>query len=200
MVHFVDETLVLAVDLGADVIAAYRLDAAAATLAPLASSPLPAGFGPRHLVALDHDRIVVGGELTGEIALLRLDPATGRLELLDLQSGSDVTDEPAAPSGLGRTDDARHVLMANRGPDTVASFRVDGQRIELVDETPCGGDHPRDLTVVGDRVYVADQDSDAITVLRVDPGTGELTATASWFSTPSPTQVLAVPGPAHHGS
>jgi 6-phosphogluconolactonase (cycloisomerase 2 family) len=194
MVHIVDETLVLAVDLGADLIAAYRLDAAAATLAPLASSSLPAGFGPRHLIALDHDRVVVAGELTGEIALLRLDPATGRLELLDLQRGSDVTGEPAAPSGIGRTDDGRYVLMANRGPETVASFRVHGQTIQLVDETPCGGDHPRDLTVVGDRVYVANQESDAITVLRVDPGTGELAATASRFGTPSPTQVLAVPG------
>ena len=168
----------LAVDLGADLIAAYRLDAAAATLAPLASSSLPAGFGPRHLVALDHDRVAVAGELTGEIALLRLDPATGRLELLDLQRGSDVTGEPAAPSGIGRTDDGRYVLMANRGPDTVASFRVHGQTIQLVDETPCGGDHPRDLTVVGDRVYVANQESDAITVLRVDPDTGDLAATA----------------------
>ena len=111
MVHIVDETLVLAVDLGADLIAAYRLDAAAATLAPLASSSLPAGFGPRHLVALDHDRVVVAGELTGEIALLRLDPATGRLELLDLQRGSDVT-ERAGRAERNRTH-RRRTLRAD---------------------------------------------------------------------------------------
>ena len=121
---FVDETLVLAVDLGADLIAAYRLDAAAATLAPLASS---VAAGRVRAAAPGRARprpVVVVGELTGEIALLRLDPATGRLELLDLQRGSDGTGEPAAPSGIGRTADGRYVLMANRGPDTVASFRV----------------------------------------------------------------------------
>jgi 6-phosphogluconolactonase (cycloisomerase 2 family) len=193
-----DQTLVLAVDLGADLIVAYRLDPAAATLTPLMASPLPAGFGPRHLVALDHDRVAVAGELTGELALLRLDRQTGQLELLDLQSGSDVAEEPAAPSGVGRTADGQFVLMANRGPNTVAAFRVDGQSIQLVDEIGCGGDHPRDLTVVGDLVYVANQESDTLTVLRIDPETGALSATTSTFNTPSPTQLLAVPGP-HDG-
>ena len=198
MVHVLDQTLVLAVDLGADLIVAYRLDPAAATLTPLMAAPLPAGFGPRHLVALDHDRVAVAGELTGELALLRLDRQTGQLELLDLQSGSDVAEEPAAPSGVGRTADGQFVLMANRGPNTVAAFRVDGQSIQLVDEIGCGGDHPRDLTVVGDLVYVANQESDTLTVLRIDPETGALSATTSTFNTPSPTQLLAVPGP-HDG-
>jgi 6-phosphogluconolactonase (cycloisomerase 2 family) len=47
--------------------------------------------------------------------------------------------------------------------------------------------------VVGDRVYVANQASDSITVLRIDLETGELTGTASRFGTPSPTQVLPMP-------
>lgn len=193
MVFCADDNLVLAVDLGADMIAAYRLDPAAGTLAALAASPLPAGFGPRHLVALPGDRVAVAGELAGEIALLRLDRGTGGLTVLDVREGSDVTEQPAAPSGIGRTADGRYVLMANRGPDTVASFRVGTDTLRRVDEIPCGGEHPRDITVVGDRVFVANQESDAITVLRVDPGTGALTGTASRFGTPSPTQVLPVP-------
>lgn len=200
MVFFADDTLVLAVDLGADLIAAYRLNPATGTLAALMSSPLPAGFGPRHLVALPDDRVAVAGELTGEIALLRLDRGTGALTVLDVREGSDVAEQPAAPSGIGRTADGRYVLMANRGPDTVASFRVGADTLRRVDEIPGGGEHPRDITVVGDRVYVANQESDSITVLRIDPGTGALSSTRSTFATPSPTQVLPLPDAHTHRS
>ena len=200
MVYFATDTLVLVVDLGADLIAAYRLDPAAGTLTPSASSPLPAGFGPRHLVALRDDRVAVAGELTGEIALLRLDPATGGLTVLGVREGSDVAERPAAPSGIGRTADGRFVVMANRGPDTVASFRVGADTLHRVNELSGGGAHPRDITVVGDRVYVANQESDSITVLRLDPGTGGLTGTTSSFGTPSPTQVLPMPDSHTHRS
>ena len=193
MVYFADDTLVLVPDLGADLIAAYRLDPVTATLAALAPSTLPPGFGPRHLVALPGDRVAVAGELSGEIALLGLDRTAGTLAVLDVQPGSEVSDPPAAPSGIGRTVDGRFVLMANRGPDTVASFAVRGDRVDRVDETPCGGRLPRDLTVLGDRVYVANQESDSITVLLLDPRTGALNGTTSRFDTPSPTQVLPIP-------
>lgn len=196
MVHFADASLVLVVDLGADLIAAYRLDPAAGTLTPLVESALPAGFGPRHLVALPGDRVAVAGELTGEIALLRLDRATGALTVLDVRPGSADAGPPAAPSGIGRTTDGRFVVMANRGPDTVASFAVRGDRLQWVDEIPCGGEHPRDLTVLDGWLYVANQESDSIAALRVDPQTGALTDPASRLGTPTPTQVLPVPVPA----
>ena len=196
MVYVADETLVLVVDLGADLIAAYRLDPAAGRLAALSSSTLPAGFGPRHLVALPDDRLAVAGELTGEIALLGLDRRSGRATVLDVRPASDVTESPAAPSGIGRTADGRFVVMANRGPDTVASFAVRGERLARVDGMPGGGENPRDLTVLDDRVYVANQESDSITVLRLDPETGALSATGSRFDTPSPTQVLPIPATA----
>ncbi|HEY5881756.1 MAG TPA: lactonase family protein [Nakamurella sp.] len=197
---YLDGDLVLAVDLGADLVVAYRLDAGAATLTPLASTPMPAGLGPRHLVALPDDLVAVAGELTGEIALLRLERATGALTLLDVRAGSDVTEEPAAPSGIARTADGRHVLMANRGPDTVASFRLTDATLRRVDEIPGGGAHPRDITVVDDRVYVANQESDAINMLRVDLDTGALAGIDSRFSTPSPTQILPMPDAHTRGS
>lgn len=194
MVYVADENLVLVVDLGADLIAAYRLDPAAGRLAALGSSTLPAGFGPRHLVVLPADRLAVAGELTGEIALLGLDRRSGRATVLDVRPASDVTESPAAPSGIGRSADGRFVVMANRGPDTVASFAVRGERLARVAEIPGGGESPRDLTVLDDRVYVANQESDSITVLRLDLETGALGATGSRFGTPSPTQVLPIPG------
>jgi 6-phosphogluconolactonase (cycloisomerase 2 family) len=91
--------------------------------------------------------------------------------------------------------DGRYVVMANRGPNTVASFRQllgSAPGLELVDEIDCGGDVPRDLTVVDDSVYVANQESGTVTVIDLDPETGALRSTESRFEVPSPTQVLPV--------
>ena len=41
-------------------------------------------------------------------------------------------------------------------------------------------------------MYVANQESGSVTVLTIDPETGELAATDSRFEVPSPTQVLPV--------
>jgi 6-phosphogluconolactonase (cycloisomerase 2 family) len=201
MVHFVNETLLLAVDLGMDAIAAYTLDLAVGRLYPAAApiSRMPAGFGPRHLVRLPNDLVAVVGELTGEIALARLNSTTGELIVLDVTAGTETEEPPSWPSGIGRTTDGRYVVMANRGPNTVASFRVlpgsgdTAPRLELVDEIDCGGDIPRDLAVVGESIYVANQESGSVTVLMIDPDDGELTATTSRFEVASPTQVLPVP-------
>ena len=200
MVDFVTDTLVLAVDLGRDAVAAYLLDLDSATLRPAATpwSYLPDGFGPRHLVQLPGDLVAVAGELTGEIALLSLDRSTGGLTVLDVTNGTESQD-PSAPSGIAATADGRFVLMANRGPDTVSSFRVvpsfgdELARLELVDEKACGGTNPRDITLVDATVYVANQDSGTVTVLLVDLQTGALSATDSVLSIPSPTHVLPVP-------
>lgn len=199
MVHFVSETLLLAVDLGMDAVAAYALDPTIGRLqpAPAPMSHLPAGFGPRHLVALPDDLVAVVGELTGEIALARLNSTTGELIVLEVIAGTDTEEPPSWPSGIDRTADGRYVVMANRGPNTVASFRVrpgsDGAPgLELVDEIDCGGDVPRDLTVIDSSVYVANQESGSVTVLGLDPETGALTGTDSRFEIPSPTQVLPV--------
>ncbi len=92
--------------------------------------------------------------------------------MLDVVAGTDTEEPPSWPSGIGRTADGRYVVMANRGPNTVASFRVlpgPAPSLELVDEIDCGGDIPRDLTVVDDSVYVANQESGTVTVLGLDP-------------------------------
>ena len=198
MASFVSDTLVLAVDLGVDGIAGYRLDRATGRLAPAptAWSVLPPGFGPRHLALLPDDLVAVVGELTGEIALMTVDPLSGGLTLRGLTTGT-ATGRFSQPSGIAASPDGRFVLMANRGTDTVAAFELgrgasdDAPRLVLVDEIPCGGENPRDITLVGDTIYVANQGSGTITVLTIDPETGLLSRSAGSLAIPSPTHVLA---------
>jgi len=198
MATFVSGTLLLAVDLGADAVAAYRLLPESGRLepAPVLWSAVPAGFGPRHLVVLPADLIALAGELSGEIALLRLDPVTGALTLLDIERAS-ASPTPSAPSGIERTSNGRVVVVANRGPDSVASFAVEhslsGAHLRAVDEISSGGAHPRAITQVDGLIYLANQQAVNITVLRIDGQTGALTDTGSRISMPTPTHVL--PGP-----
>ena len=202
MAIFVTDTLLLAADLGVDGIGSYRLDRATGrlTLAPSAWSALPPGFGPRHLTLLPDDLVAVVGELTGEIALMSLDPVNGGLTLRGRTAGT-ATGRFSQPSGIAATADGRFVLMANRGTDTVAAFELghgasDGApRLVLVDEVPCGGENPRAITLVDDAVYVANQDSGTITVVALDTDTGMLTQPDGSLPIPSPTQLLARPVP-----
>jgi 6-phosphogluconolactonase (cycloisomerase 2 family) len=62
--------------------------------------------------------------------------------------------------------------MANRGPDTVATYRWDGVAAELIAEVPTGGEWPRHLALLGDHLYVANERSHTVTTFRVDPDTG----------------------------
>lgn len=191
MIHYVTDTLLLAVDLGIDAIVAYRLDPNSGTLTETHRSALPAGFGPRHVVTLPGDRLAVAGELAGEIALAAVDRETGAVTVLDRRTGT-AADEQYGPSAILATADGRFVLLANRGPDTVASFGVDGDRLVPVSEIPTGGEHPRDMTLVGDLIYVANQNDHTITVLEVDPSTGAVSRRDEVLSLPSPTRLLPI--------
>jgi 6-phosphogluconolactonase len=199
MVAFVGDLLLVA-DLGVDGVAAYRLDPDTGKLAPAQQpwSMLPAGFGPRHLVVLPDNMVAMAGELSGEIALLRMDPATGGLTTLDIERAS-ASSTRSAPSGILATGSGHIVVIANRGPDTLASFALEHRQgaahLRPIDEIDCGGKHPRAVTLIDGMLYVANQHSDNIAVLRIDEQTGALSETGQRIDTPTPTHVLAPTGP-----
>lgn len=189
MIHFLSDTLLLTVDLGIDAIVAYRLDGETGVLTEVQRSAMPAGFGPRHVVSLPGDRLAIAGELSGEIALAAIDPASGAVTVLDRHPAS-AAGEQYGPSAILATSDGRFVLIANRGPDTVSSWRVDDDRLHPVAEISTGGANPRDMTLVGDLLYVANQDDHTVTVFEVDPSTGALSRREEVLSLPSPTRLL----------
>ena len=69
--------------------------------------------------------------------------------------------------------DARaHVLIAvNAGSDTVTSFRVEGDRLRLVDVVPSGGQFPASAAIDGGLVYVLNSGgSGSVAGFRLDHG------------------------------
>ena len=76
------------------------------------------------------------------------------------------------------TPSGRHVLVSNRGDDSLAVFRFDpdASALSLVGITSDVGETPRDFIVTPDglHVIVAGQDNDRIASYRFDDETGAL--------------------------
>ena len=177
---------VLAVDLGADAVLRHPLDPATGGFGPpTVLARTPPGFGPRQLVrgpGLVH--------LVGE-----LDPGVVTYDVRDdgwHQIGRVAcTEEPSAqPSAIATSADGRFLFVGNRGPDTVGVLSLVDAVPTWVGEVSCGGAWPRHFITVGEYLYVANERSHQIAVLRVDTATGLLASAGDPVSTPSPTCVL----------
>lgn len=142
--------------------------------------PLRRGSGPRHLVA-DHESelLHISCELNGTVATAvrqegESDPNLPRpvrgaqyrwaVRTTVQASGHEGTN---ALSHLELTADEGHLLVANRGPDTISLLSLVAMRPRLVAEVEVGA-HPRHFTQLGDLVLVAAQEADRIDVLRVE--------------------------------
>jgi 6-phosphogluconolactonase len=187
---------VLAVDLGADSIFGYELDAQAGRLNQVAQSRFRPGFGPRHLVFHPNGALVyVIGELGFAIAVCTYDAESGELAVLGevpvLENGVPGVDFPA---GIRIGRDGRFLYTANRGRDTLCVFSLaaDPTKPELVATVPTGGSWPRDINLSpdGSLLLSANQRGDCVTVFRLDPETGVPQPTGARLEVPAPTCVV----------
>ena len=151
----------LVCDLGTDQVHRLLVDRSGRFSAAAPPILVPAGTGPRHLVRCGGHLVVVG-ELSAEVLLLR--PSAPGWAVADVVPSSATSG--SAPSGV--VAQGNRVFVANRGPDTVAVLDVDpaAGRLRSVTEFSCGGWTPRDLTLSRGRLWVANQDSDRVSVFR----------------------------------
>lgn len=179
---------VLVVDLGADRVGQCRLDAAG-RLSPRAETAVAPGTGPRHLARHPDGALLLVGELNASLTWLRPDRGDGRLRAEGAAETSGGPG-PVYPSEVVIGADGRFVYVANRGPDTVATFAWRADTAVLVAETPCGGRWPRHVALLGDHLYVANERSHSVTALKVDRDSGVPSPAGTPIPTPSPTCVL----------
>jgi 6-phosphogluconolactonase len=184
-----DETgHVLIADLGSDRVWQVRIDPLSGRLTGLAAAIEAApGTGPRHLRRTPDGALLLAGELTPELSWYR--PGARGLERRGATAAGTTTGL-SYPSELAVGRDGRYVYLANRGPDTVAVFAWDGDAATLVGEVPTGGVWPRHIALFGDHLYVANERSHSVTVLRVDPESGLPTRQGVPIGEPSPTCCL----------
>jgi 6-phosphogluconolactonase len=177
MVRPIDEGLVI-IDLGGDAAYQYRLsDDGKLVLDGMMTAP--AGSGPRHILSAG-GHFYLTAELSGQV--LSYD-ADRQFEGAVAASAKDGLNQPSELASNGR-----YLYVACRGPNTVSVFALGDGLPRYVTELPVG-DWPRHIAVDGDRLYVANEKSHEVMLLRVDPETG-IPAHEKTVSIPSPTVVL----------
>ncbi len=176
---------VLSTDLGADRVHRYtRVDG---RLVRAGSAEFPAGTGPRDLLRTANGRILLLGELSGEIFVL--DEEAGIV--VSSPSVVDWVDGDHA-AALAVDDRGGFVYTGLRGSNRLVV--VGGDDLSPVDALPTGGDWPRHLCLVGDLLYVANQLSSTVTSFRLDRLTGIPHQIGSPEPVPSPTYLLPFVG------
>jgi 6-phosphogluconolactonase (cycloisomerase 2 family) len=190
---------VLVVDLGSDRVWRCRLDPSSGRLTGLAPAVVAApGTGPRHLLRMPGEMLLLTAELAATLAWYRPGGADGALVPAGSVAASTAAGENF-PSELATGRDGRFVYVANRGPDTVSVFawsqEPEGASATLIAEVPAGGAWPRHLVLLGDHLYVANERSHTVTTFRIDPDTGIPRSQGEPTGEPSPTALLRwIPG------
>lgn len=154
-------------DLGADRITAYTLHDGTLRVANV--TDVPAGTGPRHLAFGTDGRAHLAGELGSDVSTFAYHADSGALSATGRTDASGRGVSPNYPSGLVCSPDGAHLHVANRGANTIATFSAGGDELTLAGEVDTGGDWPRDLLLLGDFLYVANQNSHTIGIFRADP-------------------------------
>lgn len=177
-----DNRFLLLADLGLDKIFVYRFDAAKGTLTPNdpAFAQVPPGSGVRHMAFHPNGRVLYAIEEMGSsITAFHYDPAKGVLR--DFQNISTLPENFKGNSSGAEIAVNRKgtvVYGSNRGNDTIAVFNIDAVKFTLtaVDHAPVLGKTPRHFALdpTGAYLLAANQDSNDITMFKVQASTGQL--------------------------
>jgi 6-phosphogluconolactonase len=171
---------ILVSDLGSDTVFGYGLDddgrLTARASANLAAVP---GAGPRHLAFHPDGRhLFVVNELDSTVCALRRDGDHFTVTDGLPTRGGPAADGPNLAGAIRVTPSGRHVLVSNRGDDSLAVLRFDPEAaaLSLIGITPDVGECPRDFIVTPDgrHVIVAGQDNDRLASYRFDDESGQL--------------------------
>lgn len=184
----------VAADLGLDKVLVYRFDAATGALVandPPSVSVKP-GAGPRHFnFHPDGRHGYVINELDSTVTAFTYDAARGVLN--PIQTVSTI---PAGHTGENYTAEVlvhpsgKFLYGSNRGHHSIAVFTIDAGsgKLTFVETEPTQGEWPRNFRIdpTGAYLLAANQRSDTVVVLRIDPKTGALEPTGHTISVPGP--------------
>ncbi|HEX4249918.1 MAG TPA: lactonase family protein [Pseudonocardia sp.] len=164
-------------DLGIDTVLGYRLGARLGTDGRLTAHPVAniaaaPGSEPRHLAFHPGgEYLFVVNELANTVLTVRREGATFRSAAVTATLPATFTGHNQT-AAIRVTPSGRHVLVANRGHDSLAVLRFDAPTGELtmVRTEPTLGREPRDFAVSPDGrfVVVANQDSDLLVSFALD--------------------------------
>ena len=193
-----DGRFVLAVDLGADRIIAYRLDPDSGTLtatADPAGARAEPGAGPRHFAFTPDGRhVFVINELASTITSYAYDGETGAMR--PLQTESTLPDNFTGKNTTAQvvvSPDGRFVYGSNRGHDSIACWAIgDDGRLSFAGRISSGGKEPRNFNIdpSGRWLLAANQNSDTIVTFSRDAESGQIEPTGEITDVPTPVCIV----------
>lgn len=158
-----DGKYVLVVDLGLDKIITYTKN-----MEMLYDASVPQGHGSRHLVfSKDGKTIFCANELESTVSVFDYD--NGKLQLRETYSTL-----PKDYSGISTvaairiSNDGKYLYVSNRGHDSITCFQLENESLVLKSITPCGGKSPRDFNIIGHYLLCANENSNNVTIFKVD--------------------------------
>ncbi len=183
----------VAADLGLDQVLVYRFDPATGSLAP--NDPpfvkTPAGGGPRHFDFHPSGKFAyTNNEILLSVTAFTYDGERGVLTPIQTIStvpdgtglqGNSTAETRVHPNG-------KYVYVSNRGPDSIAVFRIDEASglLTRVGIVSTGGKTPRNFNITPDGNYLlaAHQSSDNVVLFEIDGETGLPQATGREIKVP----------------
>ena len=196
-----DDAYVYACDLGTDHVWIFKFDPATGTLhaaTPPAAEVLP-GSGPRHLAFARGGRdVYVTSEMGDSVTFFTRNSHTGQLTRQQTVSTMPAgqPDAKTATAEIVLHPDGKWLYASNRGSDAVSVFAVASSgRIKLIQVIAAGVKVPRNVAIdpTGRWMITAGQNDSRLAVLKIDPQTGKLSATANAAQVPAPVCVLFEP-------
>jgi len=164
---------VLVPNLGLNGVGVFRRDAGALSYLGLT----PAGGGARHMTfAPAGNQAWVIDETASTITSFGFDPQSGSLSQIQ-QLSSLYGTNPASNTGaeIATTGDGKHVLVSNRGDDSIVVFDVaqDG-KLTAKARVPTNGKTPRHFSIdeTGRFLFVGNQTTNTIVTMTMDAQSG----------------------------
>lgn len=159
-----DKKYILVCDLGLDTIFTYDLN-----LNLVSTAKVPLGYGCRHLAFSDDGKLVYCvNELVSSVTVFKYN--NGELYTLDTYKAiPDDYNGPVNTAAAIRVDRG-YVYVSNRGHDSIAVFKINGEKLEKAEFFSCEGEGPRDININGDYLFSTNQNTNDVTVFKIKNG------------------------------
>ncbi len=189
----------LVADLGTDKVYIYALDRKTHALQqdPHGEYVLPPGSGPRHVSFHPSGKVAyVFCELTADLQTVHWDARAGKLSLAQTTSTNSADFKgKSSIAEIAVSRDGRFVYVSNRGENTLVSYSVTPATGELtfLQRITSGGD-PWSFTIhpTGRWMLVANEHTNKVQVIAIDPAAGKMTDTNVAITTPTPVSISFV--------
>lgn len=169
--HFVcaspDKNHILCTDLGLDTIFIYDTD-----LNEEFKIKVPDGSGARHLCFSDNGKyLYCVNELSNDVSVFEWNEAKPILK----NTYSAIPDYKCESTAAAIRIRGEYLYISNRGADTISRFKIVGDKLELLENTYCGGKGPREFNIIQDYIICTNENSNNVTVLKLENGKPILT-------------------------